>query len=423
VIDAASPQIVVTVVRGHADEDRLVFEKGKPPCRTSVGSSGDWVISGPGVLPLHLWLKFDGERLFAARGEAAVLLRGTELGEEWTVVEDEEELRFGFARLRIDHEVEPAAAAPPVRVRRRMSVAAAATCASAVVAGVLLLKGSTGARAHPPVAPSPSASSAFLPAPSPSPSFTAAPEVAPAARALAEGLQAPESTNLRRSYRQNIANRPIPRIGEKPWLVSEEWRAHHEQQLRAPGRAAAQVIFLGDSITEAWGYVPAYREHFGAYSPFNLGIANDSTQNVLWRLEHGALDGTHARAIVVMIGVNNLAGGFTAEQTADGVRAIVTLIRTRAPTTRVLLLGILPARPDADHPLRQAIKETNRLLLGGAEPGWVDVRDVGAVMLEPNGSIAKTTMRDFLHPTALGFERLSEATAPYLQALVNAAAQ
>lgn len=246
---------------------------------------------------------------------------------------------------------------------------------------------------------------------------------APTPLITADGIGAHKSANLLRAYPQHLANRPVPRLGDKPWLVSEVWRAQHERQLRAPGRATAKVIFLGDSITEGWGVSPAYRGLFGGYSPLNLGIANDMTQNVLWRVEHGALEGTRAQAVVLMIGVNNLAGGFTPAQTADGVRAIVTAVRARAPATRLLVLGVLPARREAGHPLRQCIRETNRLLQGLAQPGWVEVRDLGSVALEPDGSIAKATMRDFVHPTPQGFERLSQATAPHLEALLNAGTQ
>src|SRR5207244_4819283 len=59
------------------------------------------------------------------------------------------------------------------------------------------------------------------------------------------------------AYPQNIANRPVPRIGDKPWLISEEWQAHHESQLHAAGRAGAKMIFPGDSITEGRGAAPA----------------------------------------------------------------------------------------------------------------------------------------------------------------------
>jgi len=446
------PDLVVTVVRGNTQEGSQVFKWGEESGRLSVGSRGDWSVSGPSVMPIHLWLNFDGQQLFAASGDAAAYAAGQQLGSEWTAVQDGAELRFGFALLRVSRD-KGRSRQTGARKRSRPEVLIVAVVSgvllTAVLVAALLFKGSDSSSA--PAAPEPSGLSA-----SPAPS-SASPANAPAApdKALTKPIPAPpalpeqvaqplapspalqlpaspsplaegpdaQSATFKPppAYPQNVANRPVPRIGDKPWLISEEWKAHHERHLRALGRATAKVIFLGDSITEGWSVAPAYRENFGKYSPLNFGIANDMTQNVLWRVEHGALDGTHPQAVVLMVGINNLAGGFTPEQTADGVRAVVTTIQAHVPDTRVLLLGVLPARQDAGNPLRQTIKDANRLLQGLAKPGKVEVRDVGSVLLEPDGSITKATMRDFLHPTAEGFGRLSQAMAPFLDSLLAAA--
>ncbi|MEP7048918.1 MAG: GDSL-type esterase/lipase family protein [Pseudomonadota bacterium] len=222
-----------------------------------------------------------------------------------------------------------------------------------------------------------------------------------------------------KAYRQDVTDKPVPRIGAEPSTISEEWRAHHERQLHAPNRAAAKVIFLGDSITEGWGVAPAYRDRFDKYKPLNLGISGDFTQNVLWRIDQGALSGTNPEALVLMIGVNNLAGGFSPKETVAGIRAIVAAVQTRLPNTQVLLLAILPARQSPGDPLRQRIIEANGLLAGLAGLARVRIHDVGAVLLEPDGTLSKTTTRDFLHPTAAGYERLSEAVAPLLDTLLG----
>ena len=119
----------------------------------------------------------------------------------------------------------------------------------------------------------------------------------------AVGLQRPG-----RAYPQNVADRAVPRLGEQPWLISEEWRRHHERQLRSPKRDQAKVVFLGDSITQAWVMAPSYREQFAKYTPLNLGLSGEYTQNMLWRIEQGTLDGLHPGAIVVMIGVPLIEG-------------------------------------------------------------------------------------------------------------------
>jgi lysophospholipase L1-like esterase len=433
---------VLTVVRGNTQEGSRVFTWGEESGRFSVGSRGDWTVSGPGVMPSHLWLNFDGRQLFAASGDAVAYATGKQLGNEWSAVQDGAELRFGFALLRVTCDAGRARPGAKKRARPEVLIVAIASAVllTAVLVAALLFRsagGATGQAALEPSAraavPAPSFASAAQAPATPDNALTKPPPV-PIAQpllpspSLAEPVAPPkladspdaQSATFKPppAYPQNVANRPVPRIGDKPWLISEEWRAHHERHLRAPGRANAKVIFLGDSITEGWSVAPAYREHFGKYAPLNFGIANDMTQNVLWRVEHGALDGTQPQAVVLMVGINNLAGGFTAEQTADGVRALVSAIQSHASSARVFLLGVLPARQDSANPLRQGIKDANRLLQGLAKPGKVEVRDVGSVMLEPDGSISKSTMRDFVHPTPDGFARLSQATAPLLDSLL-----
>lgn len=433
------PDVVVTVVRGHAQEVSQVFTWGEESGRLSVGSRGDWSVSGPGVVSVHLWLSFDGQKLHAASGDATAHLQGRPLGEGWTPVPVGAELRFGFALLRVSHGTSHASSnrkkSPPTRLIMGVVLGVVAASALAAALSFTPAKGS----------PQP-ATAAAIPAP---PSATTPPAavdtpVAPPAPAqpltepllvgssliatptppqVAEPFEQSPIFKPPAAYPQNVANRPIPRVGDKPWVISDEWRAHHERHLRAHGRATAKVVFLGDSITEGWSVAPAYRELFGKYSPLNLGIANDTTQNVLWRLEHGSLDGTHPKVVVLLIGINNLAGGFSAAQTADGVRAIVASIQAHAPTARVLVLAVFPARQEATNPLRQAIKDANRLLAGLANPGRVEFHDVGASLLEPDGSISKSTMRDFVHPTPQGFERVSRALSPILDALVGPAAE
>jgi lysophospholipase L1-like esterase len=252
----------------------------------------------------------------------------------------------------------------------------------------------------------------LAPLPALEPSAMALPRAPDSLPSITSGSETPKA------YRQDVADKPVPRLGEQPWMISDEWRAHHERQLHAFSRGQAKVIFLGDSITEGWGVAPAYRERFGKYTPLNLGLAGDFTQNVLWRIDHGALTGTNPDVLVLMIGVNNLAGGFSPQQTVAGIRAILAAVQAQLPTTRVLLLAILPARKNPDDSLRQHILDANRLLASVPLPPRVSMHDVGSVLLEPDGTLSKATMGDFLHPTAAGYERLSEAVAPLIDALL-----
>lgn len=192
-----------------------------------------------------------------------------------------------------------------------------------------------------------------------------------------------------------------------------EWHERHRAQLTDPVRPEAELVFLGDSITQGWAASSAYRAHFGSYHPLGLGIGGDQTQHVLWRLTDGALEGVHAKVVVILIGVNNLGNGHTPEQTFLGVQAVVRHVENDQPSAAILLLDILPAGEMPTDPLRQKVLATNRLLPRLASER-VSVLDAGAVFLGPGSRIPAELMADFLHPTAAGYERLSRAVTPEL---------
>lgn len=210
-----------------------------------------------------------------------------------------------------------------------------------------------------------------------------------------------------------------PRVVEQPWMSLAEWRSRHERQLAAAGRTESEVVFLGDSITEAWADTDFLRQRLAKYHPLNLGIGGDQTQHVLWRIDQGTLDGLSPQLVVILIGVNNLGNGYQPEETADGVAAVVRRVEEKLPKARILLLSVLPAGQRPSDELRRAVDATNQLLPKLAEPGRVDLLDIGDVLLEKDGSIAPETMQDFLHPTADAYRDMTDVLVPAIERLLD----
>lgn len=72
-----------------------------------------------------------------------------------------------------------------------------------------------------------------------------------------------------------------------------------------------------------------------------------------WRLDHGEIEGLAPKLVLVMIGTNNTgARQYPPEETAAGIQAILTTLRTCLPGTKILLLGVFPRSASADDPLR-----------------------------------------------------------------------
>jgi hypothetical protein len=196
----------------------------------------------------------------------------------------------------------------------------------------------------------------------------------------------------------------------------------------------AQLVFLGDSITHGWeGKGKAiWTKDWAPLKAANFGIGGDRTEHVLWRLENGNFDGLKPKAIVLMIGTNNtghqgrpqkeLNGAVyecTAEQTAEGIKAILAQLRQKCPDAKILVLGIFPRGADKNDKFRQQNEATNAIVKGFADGQKVFFLDVGAKFLEPDGTLSKTIMPDLLHPNEKGYQIWSDAIKADVLALLR----
>ena len=111
----------------------------------------------------------------------------------------------------------------------------------------------------------------------------------------------------------------------------------HAQLLEKARAGGIDVYFVGDSITRRWGatdypdLLANWRQNFFGWNAGNFGWGADRTQNILWRLEHGELDGVNPKVIVILAGTNNIGaqpGG--ADKVAEITRGL-TAIRRHLP--------------------------------------------------------------------------------------------
>ena len=184
----------------------------------------------------------------------------------------------------------------------------------------------------------------------------------------------------------------------------------------------AQLLFIGDSITQGWegaGAKEIWEKYYGNRKAVNLGIGGDRTQHVLYRLQNGNLDGIKPKVAVVMIGTNNSNGeDNTPGQIADGIRAIVKELRARQPQMKVLLLGIFP-RSENFSPQRGKLTQINQLIHKLDDGKNVHYLDIGHRFMEEDGTLAAEVMYDYLHFTPKGYQIWAEAIEPKLAELLK----
>ncbi|HEY1661370.1 MAG TPA: GDSL-type esterase/lipase family protein [Verrucomicrobiae bacterium] len=213
----------------------------------------------------------------------------------------------------------------------------------------------------------------------------------------------------------NAAIIPVSRTGaalKRQTLVLK--RAHDN-----PGDY--DIEFIGDSITQFWETFGSnvWSQYYSHRKVINMGVSGDLTQHVLWRFDHGQLDGIKAKVAVVMIGTNNTkTNAFTEAQILEGVTAIVQQVRTRQPDTKILLFAIFP-RGQTFNGQRAELLQVNEALARLDDGSHIFYYDIGPQMIENDGSISRAMMPDYLHPRQMGYEIWAAAMEPKIKQLLG----
>lgn len=215
----------------------------------------------------------------------------------------------------------------------------------------------------------------------------------------------------------NPAAQPEPRMREYPWMTVARWYRMHADDVEVAAAGKADVVLLGDSITESWDWGDGHREvfekYFGGLTVANFGIGGDQTQNLAWRLKHGLKGQLDPKVAVILIGVNNFNHGpHNAEQVAGGVELVLANTAEVYPNAKRLLLAVYPFDQDPVGSARAQTLALNHRLEKIAATQGVQFLNFNHVFLLPDGSIDPALMPDYLHPNAAGLERVAQLLAP-----------
>ena len=226
-----------------------------------------------------------------------------------------------------------------------------------------------------------------------------------------------------------VSTVPLPRL-DTPW-----WRARHLEKMALLRAGPIDLVWLGDSITQNWeasgppewmDFAPVWRRYYGSRHALNLGFKGDTTQHLLWRMTNGELAGIAPRAAVVLIGANNMGRvRNTAPQVLAGIEAVIGTVRAQLPSTRIILISVLPSIRSA-YVTRTTERVNAELALRYASvPGvtYVDATD----LFMTNGAVDRTAFYDDrltppdppLHPTPTAMARLAARIEPAVAAALG----
>jgi lysophospholipase L1-like esterase len=245
-----------------------------------------------------------------------------------------------------------------------------------------------------------------------------APASASAQAAGTQGAGAPPAPGIERE----AADRPAPRRDPNSALA-------HEQLLDKAKRGGIDVYFVGDSIARRWGatdypdLLANWRRNFFGWNAADFGWGADRTQNILWRLQNGELDGVNPKVIVILAGTNNVGaqpgGPEKVDEITRGLTAIVNLCREKAPAATIVLTAIFPRNDNmAVMPEITRINANLARLADGRKVRYLDVNDR---LADKDGRLFDGMMnaRDKLHPTIQGYQVWADGLKPILTELLG----
>jgi beta-glucosidase len=215
----------------------------------------------------------------------------------------------------------------------------------------------------------------------------------------------------------NNLGHPATAPADRP--LREGWLERHRKYCARAAAGNLDLVFLGDSLTQRWEGAPeVWQKFYGKRNAAQMGIDNDGTQQVLWRIDHGTLDGVSPKLIVLLIGINNIGNdNATPEDVRDGVVAIQKRIREKLPKTALLTMGLLPYdRPGVDYTAQ--IAGTNRILPTLAGRDNVHFLNIGERLLV-NGRVTPEHQPDGAHLSPKGYAIYAEAIEPTVRRLMG----
>src|SRR5512146_3467965 len=175
-------------------------------------------------------------------------------------------------------------------------------------------------------------------------------------------------------------------------------------QLGAPRAGEQRVVFMGNSITDAWAQ---YFDSMFPGKPYvGRGISGQTTPQMLVRFRQDVI-ALKPAVVVILAGTNDIAGNTgpsTLEMIEDNLASMTEL--AQANGIRVVLSSVLPVfdypwRPGLD-PAPKIIALNTWMKAYAARAGAVYL-DYHSAMVDERQGLRNDLTRDGVHPTEAGY--------------------
>lgn len=194
----------------------------------------------------------------------------------------------------------------------------------------------------------------------------------------------------------------------------KRWQESRSLWSRQVERDQGAVVFLGDSITQAWG--PDFRQKFPGMKLANRGIGGDTTRGMLIRLQEDVL-ALHPAALALLLGTNDIEVGIDPEAIARNFQKILAAAKSSNPAMPIILCRVLPSSAAKQRPA-ETIHRVNALFDAAVKGDpQVTVLDTWTLFAGADGDAAPGWFPDLLHLNAAGYDRWAGALRPVFATL------
>lgn len=210
------------------------------------------------------------------------------------------------------------------------------------------------------------------------------------------------------------------------------WLKRHQAIVNRVKQGNVDLLMIGDSITHGWerSGKQVWDKYYAPRNAVNLGYDGDKTQNVLWRLQNGEIDGINPKLAIIMIGTNNSNNQeYTVEQMVDGIKAVVCQLKTKLPETKILILAIFPRGsaeqmkdPNSEgiiNPQWEKNNKASKLASKVADNKTIFYLNINKKFLNKKGVLIREVMPDLIHPNEKGYQIWAAAMEPKIVKLMG----
>ncbi len=197
----------------------------------------------------------------------------------------------------------------------------------------------------------------------------------------------------------------------KPKTISaQDWAnlnrfENENSKLAAPLENENRIVFMGNSITEAWS---SYDSIFFKENPYiNRGISGQTTPQMLLRFRADVIN-LKPKVVVILAGTNDLAEN-TGPTSFDAImNNIISMVQLATVNDiKVVLSSVLPAY---DYPWKKGlhpnekIPALNKLIKEYADKNNIVYLDYFSAMVDDKNGLIDDYTRDGVHPNKNGYD-------------------